>query len=91
MLISFIPSRKINIFLYYQQKFSAVREDCSKALKLKPRYVKALIRRARAMESSNDLEVALEDITAACILERFSNPQTLYTADNILKQLGKLN
>lgn len=73
-----------------QKKFSAVRADCSKALELKPRYVKALIRRARAMESCNELETALEDITAACILEQFGNQTTLYTADRVLKQLGKL-
>ncbi|OXU29262.1 hypothetical protein TSAR_007507 [Trichomalopsis sarcophagae] len=71
------------------KKFSAVRADCTKALELKPRYVKALIRRARAMESNNELETALEDITAACILEKFSSQSTLYTADKVLKQLGK--
>ncbi|XP_014224412.1 mitochondrial import receptor subunit TOM70 [Trichogramma pretiosum] len=71
------------------KKLSAVKADCTTALKLKPQYVKALIRRARAMESSNDLETALEDITAACILERFQNQSTLLTADKILKQLGK--
>lgn len=42
------------------------------------------------MESNNELETALEDITAACILEQFSNQSSLYTADKVLKQLGKL-
>ena len=42
------------------------------------------------MESNNDFETALEDITAACILERFANHNSLYTADKVLKQLGKL-
>ena len=73
-----------------QKKYSAVKADCTTALQLKPKYVKALIRRAKAMESSNDLETALEDITAACILERFQNQYTLSTADRVLKQLGKL-
>lgn len=41
------------------------------------------------MESSNELETALEDITAACILERFGVQSTLFTADKVLKQLGK--
>ncbi|XP_058801674.1 mitochondrial import receptor subunit TOM70-like [Phymastichus coffea] len=71
------------------KKFNAVRADCTKALELKPIYVKAMIRRARAMESCNELETALEDITAACILESFSNQNTLYIADKVLKQLGK--
>ena len=63
--------------------------DCTRALKLNPRYVKALIRRARALEKSNELETALEDITAACILERFTNDTSLILADKLLKQLGE--
>lgn len=78
-----------NLRFILQQKFNAVRDDCTKALELKPKYVKALIRRARALESNKEFETALEDITAACILERFGNSTTLYTADRVLKQLGK--
>ncbi|XP_031848082.1 translocase of outer membrane 70 isoform X2 [Nomia melanderi] len=75
----------------YEQlkKYSAVKVDCTKALELKPRYTKALLRRARALECCNDFESALEDVTAACILESFSNQRTLEMADRVLKQLGK--
>ncbi|KZC14004.1 PREDICTED: mitochondrial import receptor subunit TOM70 [Dufourea novaeangliae] len=75
----------------YEQlkKFSAVKADCTKALELKPRYAKALLRRARAMEHCNNLESALEDVTAACILENFGNQTALIIADRVLKQLGK--
>ncbi|XP_012273313.1 mitochondrial import receptor subunit TOM70 [Orussus abietinus] len=75
----------------YEQlkKFSAVKTDCTKALELNPLYVKALQRRARAMEHSNELEAVLEDITAVCILERFTNQKSLQMADRVLKQLGK--
>lgn len=75
----------------YEQlkKYSAVKSDCTKALELKPKYSKALLRRARAMEHCNDLESALEDVTAACILENFSNQTTILMADRVLKQLGR--
>ncbi|XP_076231467.1 translocase of outer membrane 70 [Calliopsis andreniformis] len=71
------------------QKYSAVKADCTKALELKPKYVKALLRRARALEHCNELETALEDVTAACILEGYNNQMALSMADRVLKQLGK--
>lgn len=71
------------------QKWSEVKEDCSKALELNPRYIKALHRRARAHECTNDLISSLEDITATCILEGFHNNSSLVFADRVLKELGK--
>ncbi|XP_063980698.1 mitochondrial import receptor subunit TOM70 [Diachasmimorpha longicaudata] len=71
------------------EKFTAVKEDCTRALDLNPTYTKALIRRAKVLEKNNEFELALEDITAACMLERFSNESVLLAADRILKQLGK--
>ncbi|XP_043277682.1 mitochondrial import receptor subunit TOM70 [Venturia canescens] len=75
----------------YEQlkKYTAVKEDCTRALELKPKYVKALLRRARAMERMNKLELVLEDVTAACLLEQFQNQSTLQMADRVLKKLGK--
>lgn len=75
----------------YEQlkKWSSVKDDCTKALELNPRYIKALHRRARACESSNDLTGSLEDITATCILEGFQNNSSLVFADRVLKELGK--
>lgn len=64
--------------------------DCTKAIELKPNYVKALLRRARALEQMGDLEFALEDVTATCIYEGFSSQSSLALADKLLKQLGKL-
>lgn len=66
-----------------------MKKDCSKALDLNPRYTKALLRRAKACEHTKDLPQALEDITAACILENFQNQSTLISADRILKELGR--
>jgi import receptor subunit TOM70 len=51
--------------------------------------LKALHRRAKAFEHTNDLELCLEDITATCILEGFQNNATLILADRILKELGR--
>ncbi|EFN76419.1 mitochondrial import receptor subunit TOM70 [Harpegnathos saltator] len=75
----------------YEQlgKYDSVKMDCTKAIELKPRYVKALLRRARALEQMGDLESALEDVTATCIYESFSNQSSLQLADKLLKQLGK--
>lgn len=75
----------------YEQlkKWSAVRNDCSKALELNPRYVKALHRRARANEGLAEFMSSLEDITATCILEGFQNNSTLSFADRVLKQIGR--
>lgn len=69
--------------------YEAVREDCTKALELDPRYVKALLRRARALEKLGEFEPALDDVSTACILEGFSNTTSLTLADRILEQLGE--
>lgn len=77
----------------YEQlkKWSAVKSDCTSALELNNKYVKALYRRARACENMNDLIGSLEDVTATCILEGFQNSNTLVFADRVLKELGKFN
>lgn len=71
------------------QKWSAVKADCTNALKYNTRYVKALNRRAKAHENTNDLTASLEDITATCILEGFQNNSSLVFADRVLKELGR--
>lgn len=75
----------------YEQlkKWSAVKEDCTHALELNSRYIKALFRRAKASENTNDLTASLEDITATCILEGFQNNSSLLFADRVLKELGE--
>lgn len=75
----------------YEQlkKWSSVKDDCTKALELNSRYIKALNRRARAFENTSKLFECLEDITATCLLEGFSNNSTLLYADRILKQTGR--
>lgn len=77
----------------YEQlkKWSAVKNDCTTALELNNKYVKALYRRAKARENMNDLIGSLEDITATCILEGFQNNNSLVFADRVLKELGRFD
>ncbi|XP_072901236.1 mitochondrial import receptor subunit TOM70 [Hemitrygon akajei] len=72
-----------------QQKWKEVAEDCSKAVELNPKYIKALYRRAKAYEKLDNKKECLEDVTAVCILEGFQNQQSMLLADKVLKQLGK--
>lgn len=64
--------------------------DCSEALVHNNRYMKALMRRAKAYEKEGDLSAALSDVTAVCILEQFENETTLVMTDRILRQHSKL-
>jgi mitochondrial import receptor subunit TOM70 len=74
----------------YEQlkKWKNVSEDCTNALELNAKYIKALHRRARAYENLKELELCLEDVTAVAILEGFQNNNSLVFADRILKDLG---
>ncbi|XP_058062233.1 mitochondrial import receptor subunit TOM70 [Anopheles bellator] len=71
------------------QNFRDVINDCSKAIECNPTYTKALIRRAKAYEQIKELSSALDDITAACILDQFQNKTGLLLADRILGELGQ--
>ncbi|MGH0144588.1 UNVERIFIED_CONTAM: hypothetical protein FKN15_036229 [Acipenser sinensis] len=72
-----------------QQKWQEVVDDCTRAVELNPRYVKALFRRAKAQERLDNKKQCLEDVTAVCILEAFQNQQSMLLADKVLKLLGK--
>uniref|UniRef100_A0A673I7H0 Mitochondrial import receptor subunit TOM70 n=1 Tax=Sinocyclocheilus rhinocerous TaxID=307959 RepID=A0A673I7H0_9TELE len=75
---------------YEQQlKWTEVIQDCSQAVELNPCYIKALFRRAKALEKLGNKKECLEDVTAVCILEVFQNQQSMLLADKVLKQLGK--
>lgn len=73
------------------KNWPAVRDDCTKALELNVKYTKAYHRRAKAHEQMGDLSSSLEDITATCIIERFTNQSTLIFADRVLKTLGSVH
>ncbi|GJQ74966.1 putative import receptor [Trypoxylus dichotomus] len=90
----------IDLSIYYQnraaayeqlKKWSAVISDCTKALEYNERYEKALSRRAKAYEITKDWENCLDDITAVCLMQNFQNQKSLYMADRVLKELGKMH
>uniref|UniRef100_L7MA59 Putative translocase of outer mitochondrial membrane complex subunit n=1 Tax=Rhipicephalus pulchellus TaxID=72859 RepID=L7MA59_RHIPC len=92
------PQNKNELATFYQNRaaayenlknYSAVIDDCTKAIELNFQYVKALHRRAKAYEVLNQLKECLEDITAVCILEGFQNQNSLLVTDRVLKKLGK--
>ncbi|KAJ8034613.1 Mitochondrial import receptor subunit TOM70 [Holothuria leucospilota] len=92
------PENKQDLSTFFQNRAAAqeqlknykeVIEDCSKALDLNPKYVKALFRRAKAYEMVEEKMKCLEDTTAVCILEGFGHQQGMFLADKMLKELGK--
>ncbi|XP_039386753.1 mitochondrial import receptor subunit TOM70 isoform X5 [Mauremys reevesii] len=92
------PEKNIDLSTFYQnraaaheqlQKWKEVAQDCTKAVELNPKYVKALFRRAKAYEKLDNKKECLEDVTAVCILEGFQNQQSMLLADKVLKLLGK--
>lgn len=90
----------IDLATFYQNRAAAyehlgkwkdVIDDCTKAFELNNKYIKALQRRAKAFEKLENYEESLEDITAVCILQRFSNSASLVHADRVLRLVGHKN
>lgn len=59
----------ITIFLVFQMKWKEVVQDCSQAVEMNPRYVKALFRRAKALEKLDNKRECLEGETLRFIEE----------------------
>jgi import receptor subunit TOM70 len=72
------------------RKYEEVIEDCNQAIDLNKRYVKALVRRAKAQEAIGNTSSALFDITAVCILEQFQNQTNLMMTDRLLREQSKV-
>ncbi|KAI8637039.1 hypothetical protein BD408DRAFT_396385 [Parasitella parasitica] len=64
-------------------------EDCNEALRLDPVYVKALNRRAHALEKKGDLENSLYDFTCVCILDAFKNDTASKAMERVLKLVSE--
>ncbi|KAI8991269.1 hypothetical protein BDF20DRAFT_904021 [Mycotypha africana] len=64
-------------------------EDCNEALRLDPVYVKALNRRAYALEKKGELEDALYDFTCVCILDSFKNDAASQAMERVLKLVSE--
>ncbi|KAF8221349.1 ADP/ATP carrier receptor [Tricholoma matsutake] len=69
-------------------KNELVVEDCDAALRFDPNYIKALNRRAGALEALERFEESLRDYTASTILEKFSNQGTAQSVERVLKKLA---
>ncbi|KAH7325209.1 ADP/ATP carrier receptor [Rhizoctonia solani] len=63
-------------------------EDCTEALKLDPKYAKALNRRATALEAMDNLKDALRDFTALAIIEHFKNDSASAAVERVLAKLS---
>ncbi|KAI0065168.1 mitochondrial outer membrane translocase receptor TOM70, partial [Artomyces pyxidatus] len=69
-------------------KHELVVEDCDAALKLDSHYVKALNRRATALEALERYEESLRDYTATTILSKFTNDAAGMAVERVLKKLS---
>ncbi len=76
------------LLLYSQDDVEMVIQDCTKSLALNKEYVKAYMRRAKAAEKMKNFDLALEDITTVCLLERYSKQESLKELDIISKGTG---
>ena len=69
-------------------KYELVVGDCDEALRADANYVKALNRRANALESLSRNEEALRDFTAATILDKFQNETAAQAVERVLKRIA---
>lgn len=67
------------------QNWDGVVEDATKALKLRPDYVKCYSRRGVAYEKLEDYNEAVMDFTAACILSNFEDEALGKSVDRVLR------
>lgn len=69
--------------------YNKVLEDCNQALNLDSEYVKALNRRAQAFEQLGNLTAALNDFTAATIIDQFRNDSASKSVERVLKKIAE--
>jgi hypothetical protein len=69
-------------------KYELAVQDCDAALRADASYVKALNRRANALEALSRNEEALRDFTAATILDKFQNEVAAQAVERVLKKIA---
>ncbi|RWS22627.1 Mitochondrial import receptor subunit TOM70-like protein [Leptotrombidium deliense] len=73
---------------YEKLKFlPQVIEECTRALSLNPKYVKALKRRANALELTENLNEAINDIAALCVLQGATAEESIKKYGNLLERI----
>ncbi|KAG8761087.1 TOM (translocase of outer membrane) complex component [Serendipita sp. 396] len=70
-------------------QYERVVADCDEALRLDRTYIKALNRRATALEALGRLEEAVRDFVATSFLEGMSNQATAEAVDRTLRKLSE--
>ncbi|KAI8580286.1 hypothetical protein K450DRAFT_237744 [Umbelopsis ramanniana AG] len=70
-------------------KSDEVIADCNEALKLDSTYIKALNRRAQALEKKGNLSDSLYDFTCVCILDGFKNETAAKAMERLLKKVSE--
>ncbi|RUS17097.1 hypothetical protein BC937DRAFT_90417 [Endogone sp. FLAS-F59071] len=70
-------------------KYDEVIQDCNEALKMDPKYIKALNRRAQAYENKEMLQESLNDFTAVCIIDGFKNETASKSMERLLRRVSE--
>ncbi|KAI0804664.1 ADP/ATP carrier receptor [Irpex lacteus] len=71
-----------------EPQYEKVVADCDAALALDKKYIKALNRRATALEALERFEESSRDFTAVTILEKFQNEASSAAVERVLKKLA---
>nr|KAJ3420836.1 TOM (translocase of outer membrane) complex component [Polyrhizophydium stewartii] len=72
----------------YLENHEQVVADCTEALKIDSKYVKALSRRGLGYEKLSMLTEALNDYTVVCVLEGFRKEASMAAPDRVLKLIS---
>lgn len=70
-------------------EFDLVIQDTTAALAMDNEYVKALNRRAKAYEHTEQYSEALLDFTASCIIDGFNNEASTQSVERLLKKVAE--
>jgi len=73
------------------QQHAAAEADCDAALKIDPKYVKALVRRAMARENQGKNDQALIDFTGALLLSNMQHEAASTGIDRLIKLIAAEN
>ncbi|KAF8317411.1 ADP/ATP carrier receptor [Clavulina sp. PMI_390] len=85
----YFSNRAASYLNFSPPQYPLVVADCDEALSRDPKYLKALSRRAGALEQLGRLHDALRDYTTLTILERFQNEAAATSLERVLKRIAQ--